>query len=531
MLDTLESWNLGSARDVRNENMPPRRWSEDGNALSTRTRQCIVIASVAPVIFLAAALVISIWRQDGPSSSASALTARFEPTAIRDDSDNDAAAATTAATAPNLRSSTIAGFDSTTLEEHDSDLSGGIVSSTRGTSSSSMISSTSSSAGAEFDTHSTNSVSSTGLTSAPGSLTSEWILNFDEDDENDKNFDGSSISVPPTDGPRHQNLFAADTSTNPTTSFASTDFAKLQLSTSSFALPTPSTVAPPSLELDQSQFPHTIPSFRFVAWSRLDPQTREFAAQMEYSLISWNSFNHNPIEDKGWAEMTSVEQLAAKQLGYTPTSWDCFANHYRAKTWDDLLLVESQDSYRELGWTRLLWTGVGRVPASERKYWKDLTPNERMAANRLCYFEETWDNIFDMTPNASYFPYPLPMFRLHPWSELSMSVAGWARAMYNETSWNSFTENRSFDDLSDDERQAALEIGFVGSAWDCFQDHYDSYYWRSIPPNQVIALEALGWTRNRWSGSISSPDSERKEWVELDPLEKVSNVVVEFLSQ
>lgn len=91
------------------------------------------------------------------------------------------------------------------------------------------------------------------------------------------------------------------------------------------------------------------------------------------------------------------ERLAAKQLGYTHISWDCFVNHYRSKSWDDLLLVESQDSYRELGWDASTWTGVGRAPASERMYWKDLTPNERKAANRLCYSEETWDKVFDMT--------------------------------------------------------------------------------------------------------------------------------------
>lgn len=67
------------------------------------------------------------------------------------------------------------------------------------------------------------------------------------------------------------------------------------------------------------------------------------------------------------------------------------------------------------------------------------------------------------SPNESYFPYPLPMFRLHPWSELSPSVVGLARTMYNETSWNSMREHQSFDDLSHDERQAALEIGFYTS--------------------------------------------------------------------
>merc|ERR1719375_3088783 len=83
-------------------------------------------------------------------------------------------------------------------------------------------------------------------------------------------------------------------------------------------------------------------------------------------------------------------------------------------------------------------------------------------------------------------------------------------------------EHQSFDDLSHDERQAALEIGFYEQTWDCYCNHYDSFYWRSIPPNQRTALEALGWTQNSWSGSISSPDSERKDWVELDPLEKAA---------
>ena len=66
-------------------------------------------------------------------------------------------------------------------------------------------------------------------------------------------------------------------------------------------------------------------------------------------------------------------------------------NHYQAYYWssfhaDLLVAVET------LGWTEDKWTNdMQAPPLSESKNWAELTPEEKTAATRLCYFEETWD--------------------------------------------------------------------------------------------------------------------------------------------
>lgn len=46
-----------------------------------------------------------------------------------------------------------------------------------------------------------------------------------------------------------------------------------------------------------------------------------------------------------------------------------------------------------LGWTIESWNEVIGPPASEDKFWMDLSEEEQAAADALCYFQETWDEI------------------------------------------------------------------------------------------------------------------------------------------
>lgn len=48
-----------------------------------------------------------------------------------------------------------------------------------------------------------------------------------------------------------------------------------------------------------------------------------------------------------------------------------------------------------------MWPGDEETPPSEDTYWRDLSPEEKAAATRLCYTEETWDDV----PISMYYDY------------------------------------------------------------------------------------------------------------------------------
>jgi hypothetical protein len=44
-----------------------------------------------------------------------------------------------------------------------------------------------------------------------------------------------------------------------------------------------------------------------------------------------------------------------------------------------------------LGWDEASWEGEAKKPPSEDKYWRQLTDEERSAAEKLGYTKESWD--------------------------------------------------------------------------------------------------------------------------------------------
>jgi hypothetical protein len=58
--------------------------------------------------------------------------------------------------------------------------------------------------------------------------------------------------------------------------------------------------------------------------------------------------------------------------------------------WTDLTPAE-QALWKDLGWDEASWEGEAKKPPSEDMYWKQLTDKERMAAEKLGYTKETWD--------------------------------------------------------------------------------------------------------------------------------------------
>ena len=58
--------------------------------------------------------------------------------------------------------------------------------------------------------------------------------------------------------------------------------------------------------------------------------------------------------------------------------------------WEDMTKAE-QALWGVLGWTEASWNEEEKPPASEDKYWNQLSDEERAACEKLSYTKELWD--------------------------------------------------------------------------------------------------------------------------------------------
>jgi len=285
---------------------------------------------------------------------------------------------------------------------------------------------------------------------------------------------------------------------------------------------------PAYVSADEFRFP--TPAFRYEPFHKLDSTSQNIAEEkLDYLELTWNNYGLAPVERKQWSSLTSNERDGASLLGYTEDTWDCFINHYEDYTWDELAEKGVQGYYEGLGWTREHWERtVDTIVYTESRWWTQLTDNEKQAANNLCYFKENWDKI-DINPNPSFFPHTVPNFRFKPWDQLDVVTRNVAANMmnYTEDRWNylgtSIVEKNTFLNLDPDQRAGAMDLGFYTHTWDCFMNHYLSYYWSSFHDDLKVAIETLGWDEDMWKDqSERVPESENKIWIDLTPEERAA---------
>lgn len=142
-------------------------------------------------------------------------------------------------------------------------------------------------------------------------------------------------------------------------------------------------------------FPYPMPEFRYKPWSELDSVAQNTASGlMNYTQDTWNELGLLLAERNTFLNLQGEQREGAAELGFYSHTWDCFMNHYEAYYWSSFH-NDLQVAIETLGWTEEMWTSddsdVG--PESESRYWVDLTPEEKAAATRLCYFEETWNRV------------------------------------------------------------------------------------------------------------------------------------------
>ena len=82
------------------------------------------------------------------------------------------------------------------------------------------------------------------------------------------------------------------------------------------------------------------PSYRFRPHSTLDEDTIQLAKSIGYDESSWNALGSNPWEIYSFSTIQSdgssmvVDSIQA--IGFTEEVWNCYMNHYRDFTWQEL---------------------------------------------------------------------------------------------------------------------------------------------------------------------------------------------------
>jgi len=143
-----------------------------------------------------------------------------------------------------------------------------------------------------------------------------------------------------------------------------------------------------------SFFPHPMPSFRYTPWHELDSVTHHVAeSKLGYTHHTWDHLRTSLVERNTFFNLEPEEREGAMDLGFYMHTWDCFMNHYSAYYWSSFH-EDLKVAIETLGWTEDMWAHDSEtVPASETTKWAALTPDERAAATRLCFFEESWDDL------------------------------------------------------------------------------------------------------------------------------------------
>lgn len=140
-------------------------------------------------------------------------------------------------------------------------------------------------------------------------------------------------------------------------------------------------------------FPYPKPKQRYVPWSALDADfKRSMSESLLYTEDTWNNLGTAEVEGYSWRQLTARQRYdAMHSLGMHERTWDCFQNHYRALSWDEIEL-DAQMALEKLGYNSLNYD-AGVVPSVFRNSWDRLSSSERDALPDLCYFEDNWDKI------------------------------------------------------------------------------------------------------------------------------------------
>ena len=131
------------------------------------------------------------------------------------------------------------------------------------------------------------------------------------------------------------------------------------------------------------------------------------AEQEAWAALGWTAENWDTAEATDdpeseftqWADLSEEQRTALTSLGYDETVWNetrprrpetGVEDFWNSLQWQDLRPRE-QALWGALGWDEATWSKQAEAPASEAMRWAELADDQRLAAERLGYAEDTWD--------------------------------------------------------------------------------------------------------------------------------------------
>ena len=137
-------------------------------------------------------------------------------------------------------------------------------------------------------------------------------------------------------------------------------------------------------------YPYPLPEIRFTPWKELNEDQRRVArAVFLYDETMWDNFGMADIESRAWDDLTDYQRPYAIELGLYERTWNCFQNHFRASEWTTLS-IEQMGAFETLGWDEGMWTRRQEEPSLYERGWAELTPEEKSAAEDVCFTEVSW---------------------------------------------------------------------------------------------------------------------------------------------
>lgn len=127
----------------------------------------------------------------------------------------------------------------------------------------------------------------------------------------------------------------------------------------------------------------------------------------------------------------------------------------------------ARQAWQTLGWSRLAWQAEAALPPSTRIRWLALTPRWHSAAQSLGYTEQTWD--FFLLEWATFAVCRRRPKHFQSWDAMVPRVrASWRALGLGRGSWEELGPlpgPRDWYELSANEREAALRLGFRHNVW------------------------------------------------------------------
>ena len=123
----------------------------------------------------------------------------------------------------------------------------------------------------------------------------------------------------------------------------------------------------------------------------LDSDIKTIAGTIGYDRTSWDNLQLSTLEEVRYIDLTVDEQVAVASLGLSSDMWDCYMNHYTGYYWADLQTQGVDVYYEILGYNSVSWDYESEYVETEDMSWSELSVAQQDAANKLCFFENSWD--------------------------------------------------------------------------------------------------------------------------------------------